>query len=789
MKRLPFIRSFLFGVGAFGLAAVPVFAQVNAADADYGANADDAQTAPDNSRATSNRTGYAHVTAAEGSGAVLSDANGRTEMQINLPLSESDQMVTNSGGRAEIELADGNRVQIGSDTRVRLDALAGEQGSQAAESGLTLLEGSLAVESASLDRNRAFRVDTPDASVYVRPGAQARINLDPNRGTSVIVRSGAVDLQTRSGAIPVQAGQYALIHGEDQPELARGSFSRDRFDVWVADRSQRILQAHNSVSAQYVDGEDYDEDVAALDDYGSWDNSSTYGSRVWRPRVSAGWSPYSDGYWYYTPVGATWVDYQPWGWFPHHFGNWFFDVAFGSWCWSPAYAYSPAWVYWGYSGGYTGWCPLGYYSGFAPYGSYWGGWGSGLYFSVHGIFDRGRIDCGRGWNFVGNDSFGSRFDRRSILPGTQMASRLGSQIAVTSNPLRVPLVSGRGSAGSALRAYARTAPALIARQSSRAESSTLTPFLARQRTLPADTVRALRQTQVARVDPSSRTLRGPGASRLSGAAPPAMSGRTPATRRSLDGGAFGNPGSSRTESWRNPGRSTVPGSPRTFSNPPGRSFSSPGSSRGTIRPDAPRSDWRNRSSNPAPRYVVAPPASSRRSLDRPQADGWRNRNGSFRSAPDSAPRSYPESGPRAVAPGNSSESWRVRPNAPPAQRVIEGIDRGRALPPSRRDDYARPLPDRRPSDSRPSALERRAAPAPRFERQAPPPAYDRRAEPAPRYERPAPAPRVERRAEPPSREMRAAPPARESRSPAPNSSRSAPAPHREYRSSDGRSHG
>src|SRR5207249_278578 len=107
----------------------------------------------------------------------------------------------------------------------------------------------VAVEGGTFTDNRAFRVDTPDASVYVASGAQARINLDPRRGTTVIARRGSVDVQTRSGSIPVPAGQYLLIHGDEQPELARGTFSRDRFDVWVAERSQSILQAHNSVSA------------------------------------------------------------------------------------------------------------------------------------------------------------------------------------------------------------------------------------------------------------------------------------------------------------------------------------------------------------------------------------------------------------------------------------------------------------------------------------------------------------------------------------------------------------
>src|SRR5512146_17728 len=133
-------RSFLLGIAALVLAALPARAQ---------------------------RSGYAHVTDADGTGSVLSDANGRTDIQLNLPLAESDQIATNAGGRAEIELADGNRAQIAGESRVRLDALAGEEGSDASESAITLVEGSISVESASFGDSRAFRVDTPDASVYV----------------------------------------------------------------------------------------------------------------------------------------------------------------------------------------------------------------------------------------------------------------------------------------------------------------------------------------------------------------------------------------------------------------------------------------------------------------------------------------------------------------------------------------------------------------------------------------------------------------------------------------------
>ena len=50
-------------------------------------------------------------------------------------------------------------------------------------------------------------------------------------------------------------------------------------------------------------------------------------SNVWRPRVAAGGRPYSNGSWYYTPVGLTWWSYDPWGWYPFHYGNWFFDAS------------------------------------------------------------------------------------------------------------------------------------------------------------------------------------------------------------------------------------------------------------------------------------------------------------------------------------------------------------------------------------------------------------------------------------------------------------------------------
>src|SRR6478752_2857725 len=98
MKRLSFFRSLLFGIATFGMTAIPVIAQVNGGDeSDYSSDSDAvyAQDVPAYAPASASaRGGYAHVTAMEGSASVLSDANGRTDMRLNLPLSESDQIVT-----------------------------------------------------------------------------------------------------------------------------------------------------------------------------------------------------------------------------------------------------------------------------------------------------------------------------------------------------------------------------------------------------------------------------------------------------------------------------------------------------------------------------------------------------------------------------------------------------------------------------------------------------------------------------------------------------------------------
>jgi hypothetical protein len=696
-KRRGFLRGFLLAAASL-LPTLPLLAQ------------DDGPS----------RSAYTYIRDMSGEVIVESRWNGRVEARRNLPITAGDVILVEDGGRAEVALADGNLLHVGPGSRARFLSLSGQEGEDAEVSAIDLEEGSLILSVFGADERGIPRIDTQEATVYAGRGARVRVNADQRRGTVVIAREGSADVRTPEDSYRLRAGSYLIAEPEEEPEIARGSFSRDRFDLWAADRIELTYESPRSASGRYVD-EEYESDVVALDGYGDWDYSDTYSTHVWRPRVSVGWTPYSHGSWYYTPLGQTWWSHDPWGWYPFHYGSWFFDAGWSRWCWAPSYVYSPAWVYWAYTPSYVGWCPIGYYSFYSPwFNNYYRHWGiprrAGIYFSVHGSFSARNIDF-RGWNFVNSGGFGAAVSRMDVIPGSRLAGRITGQVAVSSRPL---VVSARpGAARDAVRDYVREAPRVIERSAS-SDSARMAPVLARQDTLPQATVSALRE----RVAVAERgRLSGPGAA---GVAP-----RTVAVQR----GRGGEPGwqpraaddSGPSERVIVRGRSTQerPEAPSERAAPRGEESGS----------------WRERGRRPVVSRDGESGPSDRGSmrseprLERsPEAGDWRGRG---RPAPaDVAP-------PRG---SSGEESWRGREverrSVPPARRVIEGS-----------------VPGRRPPKVESAPRGRVDAPQ-RFEAPRGRDYQPRVRESAPRDSRPAPAPRIERA---PPRSVAPPPPRSQSR--------------------------
>jgi len=280
----------------------------------------------------------------------------------NRPLVTGDNLWADENSRAE--------VHIGS-TALRLGPKTGttllEVSDRAAQ--IRLAQGSLIVKVRHVDDEDSYEIDTPNVAFVVMQPGDYRIDVgaDGNQ-TEVTVWRGRGEVTGGGSFYTVVANQYATFSGTDHLDYELGQISGDDgFDTWALDRDRTEDQ---SDSANYVSREmtGYED----LDEYGDWSYVAGYGMS-WRPRVVvAGWAPYRFGHWSWVgPWGWTWVEDEPWGFAPFHYGRWAF--ASGGWLWVPGPSvvrpiYAPALVAWvgggpGFNfsfsfGAGVGWFPL-----------------------------------------------------------------------------------------------------------------------------------------------------------------------------------------------------------------------------------------------------------------------------------------------------------------------------------------------------------------------------------------------------------------------------------------------
>jgi hypothetical protein len=183
----------------------------------------------------------------------------------------------------------------------------------------------------------------------------------------------------------------------------------DDFLLWVEKSDDQPPSA--PPSSRYVSSQTTGYDM--LDRYGRWDTLAD-SETVWFPTsVPDDWAPYRFGHWdSIAPWGWTWIDDQPWGFAPFHYGRWI-NVD-GHWGWVPGAVvphpvYAPALVAFidtpGDSDGDpdggpgVGWFPLGPDDDYAPWYDAGPAYVDGVNRAFHGHFhdfgphgygDRGR---------------------------------------------------------------------------------------------------------------------------------------------------------------------------------------------------------------------------------------------------------------------------------------------------------------------------------------------------------------------------------------------------------------
>ena len=281
---------------------------------------------------------------------------------VNRPLTTGDNLWADQNSRAELHVGS-LAIRMNSETSLTFLDLDDRT------TQLRLSVGSLILRVRHLDDGDLLEVDTPNVAFTVQRTGEYRIDVNQD-GTQTIttVWQGRGEATGGGYSYTVVAGQQATFSGTDQLDHEIGQIAPpDDFDNFAFERDRRDDhdESSNYISPEMTGYED-------LDDYGHWHYVADYGP-VWTPsNIGPGWAPYRFGHWVWiAPWGWTWVDDEPWGFAPFHYGRWAFVDS--GWCWVPGPVfvrpvYAPALVAFVGGGGFrfsvgvgegVAWFPLG----------------------------------------------------------------------------------------------------------------------------------------------------------------------------------------------------------------------------------------------------------------------------------------------------------------------------------------------------------------------------------------------------------------------------------------------
>ena len=282
----------------------------------------------------------------------------------NMPVGPGDRIYVDERGHAEIQVGQ-TYLRVGPNTDVTL------QSTTPADLTFAVAQGSARLHAMGLGQGQAVYVNTPSGSATLNTAAQVRVDVFPEQQSAVFTDfaqqvqvTGAGDYS--QGLEPGQSLELAGVNPVVPQWLAPAE--PDDLDKWSHKRDRDIAAtpAYQYVNPQMAGAED-------LDFYGTWAPGTPYGA-VWYPNdVPAGWVPYRNGYWANrAPWGWVWVENEPWGYAPFHYGRWVnWD---GRWAWVPGPrevepVWAPAQVAFvgGGGPGTSAWVPLGPGEAFWPW--------------------------------------------------------------------------------------------------------------------------------------------------------------------------------------------------------------------------------------------------------------------------------------------------------------------------------------------------------------------------------------------------------------------------------------
>ena len=249
---------------------------------------------------------------------------------LNRPLTVGDSLWTDTSAKAALEFSNKTAIWLNSSTSLKILNITDNLGQ------FQLAEGTIVLIADKIKPGQTYEIDTPNIALIISKPGYYRIDVKNEAEASSTIVSVKIGLgevygQNTTTPLEIKEGTTCLYTGVDlQNPTCTQLKSLDEFDNLVLQQEKHTLEAKNTsnyVSPSVLGYQD-------LESSGSWQTDENYGN-IWVPEnVSSDWAPYSDGQWIWlNQWGWTWVDNQPWGFAPFHYGRWAFID--DRWAWVP----------------------------------------------------------------------------------------------------------------------------------------------------------------------------------------------------------------------------------------------------------------------------------------------------------------------------------------------------------------------------------------------------------------------------------------------------------------------
>ncbi len=255
-----------------------------------------------------------------------------SDAEINDPIAGGVSMRTDRQARALIRIGP-DTIALTESTEIAVANL----NDRMAE--IAVSHGRIDLDIPQLGNGETVQVDIPRGGVWLVQPGRYDINTDAgDQAPWIAAFTGSARFVGGGADIAIKAGNRALLTGSGAAAITTEPASADEFAVWCG---AHAVDESSLVAPYYVSPAM--TGFAALDAAGSWKADRKYGE-IWIPNaLPADWAPYRYGHWRWMPPwGWGWIDDQPWGFAPSHYGRWaFLDQ---HWIWVPG-AYTARPVY------------------------------------------------------------------------------------------------------------------------------------------------------------------------------------------------------------------------------------------------------------------------------------------------------------------------------------------------------------------------------------------------------------------------------------------------------------